>query len=809
MTLNYPFQKIEKKWQAYWEKNGLNKTPTQVNSSNKYYILPQLPYPSGEGLHVGHTSVYTPCDVYARFKRMQGKKVLQVIGWDSFGLPAENFAVKNNVHPRLRTEQSIANFESQIRALGCSLDWERSTSSHLPSYYKWTQWFFLLLYKKGLAYRKEQSVNWCPGCQTVLADEQTVTGQEDARRICERCETVVEQRSMAQWFFKITAYADRLSQDLDKLDWPAESVKRQKDWIGRSEGAKIKFPILAPQFSSNFIEVFTTRPDTFFGVTFLVLAPDGPFVKEYLAKFPNALEVKEYIVKSSHKTELERQADKSKTGVDTGLKVINPFNHKEVPVFVADFVLGGFGTGAVAGVPGSDERDFEFAFEYNLPIIRVVKGSSGRGGEINSIEEVETDPGVAINSSFLDGLSTREAMKKAIEYAEDNGFGEATVSYRLRDWSISRQRFWGAPIPILYDPQGHPHPVPEDDLPVLLPEDVDFKPTGESPLKYSLDFQNGVEERYGKGWRREVDTLDTFVCSSWYYYRYLDPHNKDAFASPEALKTWMPVDFYLGGREHVNGHLLYSRFFTKVLFDAGLVDFEEPFPRHRHQGTIWGEDNRIMSKRYGNVINPTQVMEEFGADTLRLYHLFLGPLEASKPWNVEGIKGVARFLARVYRLSAQIMAGTVVDRPTCQLANEITPDLEDLRFNVAIAKMMTLLNVYEKTSVSRASFEVFLKILAPFAPHLAEELWEKLGYTTSIHLETWPVFPVMENAEVTVVVQVNGKLRGTLNMPTVQAMVQQEVDEQARNLLGDRWPVEQSQIIFVPGKLINFVVKSK
>src|SRR3989344_324926 len=438
-TSNFDHQSIEKKWQNIWEEQGLHTTPKDVSRKDKFYILPQLPYPSGEGLHVGHTSVYTPCDVYARFQRMQGKKVLQVIGWDSFGLPVENFAIKHNVHPRERTEATLSTFESQIRALGCALDWERSVASHSPEYYKWTQWFFLFLYERGLAYRKQQSVNWCPSCQTVLANEQTTLDSTSTVRVCERCETKVEQRDMAQWFFKITDYADRLSADLDKVDWPAESVKRQRDWIGRSEGAQIKFSIFNSQFPKSCIEVFTTRPDTFFGCTFLVLAPDGPFVKQNVESFPKAEEVKDYIQKVQFKTELERQSDKTKTGMATGLSVINPFNQEEIPVYVADFVLGSVGTGAVAGVPGHDTRDFEFAKVYDLPVRRVVLGPNGKGTPIEKVEDVEMELGIAVNSGFLDGLATEEAKSKAITYAKDNGFGESKVTYRLRDWSVSRQ----------------------------------------------------------------------------------------------------------------------------------------------------------------------------------------------------------------------------------------------------------------------------------------------------------------------------------------------------------------------------------
>ncbi|MDD2758613.1 MAG: leucine--tRNA ligase, partial [Patescibacteria group bacterium] len=784
---SYNPKKIENKWQKFWSKEKTFKTPADATRVDKFYILPQLPYPSGSGLHVGHAEVYTACDIYARFQRMKGKKVLQVIGWDAFGLPAENYAIKTNVHPRKSTDQAIDMFREQIKALGVSVDWARETGSHQPDYYKWTQWFFLLFYKRGLAYRKKQAVNWCDSCKTVLANEQ-VTNEGK----CERCDTAVSQREMEQWYLKITEYADRLLADLDKLDWPEETKKRQKDWIGRSEGAEIQFTVHSSQFTevNSVIEVFTTRPDTLFGATFMVLAPEHDLIQKLSArggsafggKIENWDEVRAYIEKTKLKTDLDRQTQKEKTGVELkGIKAINPANNEELPIFIADYVLATYGFGAIMAVPAHDSRDYEFAVKYGLLIHEVVASVSK--SEVRSLKSATAfeGEGVAVNSDFLNGLNTEDASKKMIDWLEKEGIGKRKIQYKLRDWSVSRQRFWGAPIPVLYDEKGGLHPVPEEDLPVILPDDVDFKPTGESPLNYSKNFNKGVEKKYGKGWRREPDTLDTFMCSSWYYYRYLDPHNDKAFASPEALKTWMPVDFYLGGPEHVNSHLLYSRFFTKVLFDAGYINFDEPFLVHRHQGLILGEDNRKMSKRWGNVINPTDVINEYGADTMRVYEMFMGPLEADKPWDTNGVKGIRRFLERIWALRGKVTATTVIpakagivvgdDKQVTHLTHltlkKVTADLEKLRFNTAIAKMMELINEIQKEEkISEDNFALLVQMLSPFAPFIAEELWQELGHKKSISAEPWPEYDekLAKETEVTLAVQVNGKLRDTLTV---------------------------------------------
>ena len=836
----YNPKEVEQKWQKRWEEQGLFKTPKDAGKNNKMYILPQLPYPSGSGLHVGHAEVYTACDIYARYQRMTGRKVLQVMGWDAFGLPAENYAIKTNIHPRISTNKAIDTFREQIKILGVSVDWDREVGSHNPDYYKWTQWFFLLMYKRGLAYRKKQSVNWCDGCKTVLANEQVTTEGK-----CERCETIVVQRDMEQWFLKITDYADRLDKDLDRVDWPAETKQRQRNWIGRSEGATIRFPIVIPSEvegslgikskrdsstalrsgrNGSVVEVFTTRPDTVFGATYLVLTPEHELIQSLKSEVKNWKEVEKYIAETKLKTELDRQTQKEKTGVELkGIKAINPASGEEIPVWIADYVLATYGTGAVMAVPAHDERDFEFAKKFGLEIKMVVCPNYPEP-VCPILENAFVGEGHAVGSDFLDSLPTKDAKKKIIQWLEKNGHGEKKVTYKLRDWSVSRQRFWGAPIPMLYDEKGDLHPVPEEDLPVVLPDDVDFKPTGQSPLNYSEKFHKGVEKKYGKGWKREADTLDTFMCSSWYYYRYLDPHNDKKFASPESLKAWMPVDFYLGGEEHVNGHLLYARFFTKVLYDAGYIDFDEPFTVHRHQGLILGEDNRKMSKRWTNVINPTDVVNEFGADTMRIYEMFMGPLEQTKPWSTDGVRGVRRFLERVWRLQEKFEIRTKKSEGNSKLEirnsesdslvhktiKKVGDDCGKLQFNTAIAKMMELTNAFMKEeAIAPAHFEIFLKLLSPFAPHLAEEMWSALGHKKSICLESWPEYDESKLVDetITMVVQVNGKVRASLS---VAANISED-DAKSQALAQDnvkKWLVgkEPKKVIVVPGKLVSIVV---
>ena len=820
MKILYNYRDIEQHWQAEWEKHKLYDTPEGVIKENKYYILPQLPYPSGSGLHVGHAEGYTACDIFARFQRMRGKKVLQVIGWDAFGLPAENFAIKSNVHPRINTDTAIDNFRKQIKSLGISVDWNREVGSHNPDYYKWTQWFFLLFYKRGLAYRRKQSVNWCESCKTVLANEQVVEGK------CERCGTEILQKQMEQWYLKITDYADRLHKDLDKVDWPKESVKRQRDWIGKKEGVEVSFKLSVPgqEEGKHAVAVFTTRPDTIFGVTFLTISPE--VAKKWIDAGWKASEiVRQYVTTSLNKTGQQRlKGAGDKTGEFTDVYAINPVNSEKVPVWVADYVLADVGTGAVMGVPAHDERDSDFAKKFNLPVKYVIRST-----ENNTVlkDHPFVDDGILIDSDPYTDLPSSEAREKIVAWLSEKKLGKKTVTYKLRDWSVSRQRFWGAPIPMVYDPEGKLHAVKEEDLPVILPDDVDFKPTGQSPLTYSDIFQKGVEEKYGKGWKREVDTLDTFMCSSWYYFRYLDPHNDKAFASPESLKAWMPVDFYIGGTEHVTGHLLYSRFFTKVLFDAGIIDFDEPFLMHRHQGTILGEDNRKMSKRWGNVINPTDVVEKYGADTMRVYEMFMGPLEQDKSWNDGAVQGVRRFLTRVFVLASDEKKSCAkktsgeLERLLHKTIKQVTEDTAKLKFNTAIAKFMEFTNQWarEGFELSRTDTALFLMLLAPYAPHVAEELYQQIRkqqtahreqYFTSIHSQPWPVFDesLVKEDIATVVIQVNGKVRGTVEVDRQTANSKEQIVEMTKVHEGVRKHLEGKEIrkeIFVPGKLINFV----
>jgi leucyl-tRNA synthetase len=1153
----YNPKEIESKWQRYWEEHKTFSTPDDATIENKCYILPQLPYPSGSGLHVGHAEVYTACDIYARYQRMKGKKVLQVFGLDSFGLPAENYAIKTNVHPSQTIDESGANFVSQVKALGASVDWDRFVRSSDPSYYKFTQWFFLLMYERGLAYRKKQAVNWCESCKTVLANEQVADGH------CERCSTEIIQKEMEQWYLRITDYADKLLEGLDRIDWPEETKKRQKDWIGRSEGCEVDFALQhSGTDARDKVTVFTTRPDTLFGVTFLVLAPEGQYVQGLKSGIENWDEVQTYIDETAKKTDLDRQVNQEKTGVELkGVKAINPANGEEIPVWIADYVIATYGTGAIMAVPAHDERDFAFAKKFEIEVKEVVAKQLGDrleageerksaraicvrdgkmlltfntimkeyilpGGGIENFEtpteavlrelaeetgyvntrvvrslgavehnyfhnylkkncrsivhsffvelldeetvnrtpkeiektefmwlpieeakeklkknartftrEIEfisryeknedtcfSDYGVVIHSDFLNGLTTEEATSAMIDWLEKEGKGKRKIQYKLRDWSVSRQRFWGAPLPMLsneeYRMQNaeysnsperviHVHawgansqshfrnwlrteeetlgiesitpslpnaempdreqwkatiaevvtdntentvltgrslgaftaleiagqqkfrklvliaptlPIPEwkeqfaravsdlgaqkkvldfvqddldysaiekncgeivvflstndpyiplqaseqflrekfprcrivcmrqaghfgsddgfdtfpelleeikrevrldlqpavfSDLPVILPNDVDFKPTGQSPLTYSPSFQDGVEEKYGKGWKREVNTLDTFMCSSWYFFRYLDPHNEEAFASPEALKKWMPVDFYLGGAEHVNGHLLYARFFTKVLFDAGYIDFDEPFTVHRHQGLILGPDGRKMSKRWGNVVNPTDVVEQYGADTMRMYEMFMGPLEEDKPWDENGVRGVRRFLDRVWNLQERLENGNFeleinLERKLQQTIKKVGDDLDSLGFNTAIAKLMELVNeMYKSEKIPVTYYELFITLLAPFAPHVTEELWSRLGHTDMLAFVDWPTYDESKLVSDTmnIAVQVNGKLRATVIVAsdaTEEGIKAQALAEE--NVIKWMEGKEPKKVIYVAGKIVSVVV---
>jgi len=746
----YNPKEIERKWQNIWENNPSLYAVNENSDKGKFYCLDMFPYPSGDGLHVGHVESYTATDIISRYQRLKGKNVLHPQGWDAFGLPAENYAIKTKTHPSTTTKKAIENFKKQIRMLGFSYDWSREVNSSDPEYYKWTQWFFLLLYKNGLAYKKKAKVNWCSKCQTVLANEQAEGG------VCERCETEVVQKDLEQWFFKITDFAEDLLSGLGNLDWPGSTKVAQKNWIGKSEGTEFEMKI---KNSEEKIEVYTTRVDTVFGMTYAVVAPEHPVIEKLKDKIENYKEVEKYIVDARKKTELERTAlQKEKTGRELkGIKVINPFNNEEIPVFVADYVIGHYGTGAVMAVPAHDERDFEFAKKNNLQTKEVIKSLDSR----SSIEkEAYVEDGILVNSEKHDGLTSEKAREEMTKWLEKNKIGKRKINYKLRDWLVSRQRYWGAPIPIIYCDKCGESPVPEKDLPVMLPTDVDFKPTGESPLNYSKEFHNVKCPKCGGVARRESDTMDTFVCSSWYYFRYADPKNEKEFASKEQIKKWLPVDLYVGGAEHTVLHLLYARFFTKVLNKLGYIDFDEPFKKLRHQGIILAEDGNKMSKSKGNVVNPNDVVEKYGADALRIFEMFMGPLEDAKPWNTKGIVGITRFLEKIWKINPDkiIEDNEKIRQGICsfalrddnelkerqqekareevkymdQLINKtickIGKDIENLKFNTAISELMIFVNSISTFGINKNNFEKFLILLSPFAPHLAEELWENLGH---------------------------------------------------------------------------------
>ena len=800
----YNHTKIEKKWQKEWEKQELYKTDEE-SDKKKFYILDMYPYPSGEGLHVGHVVGYTATDIYTRFKRMNGFNVLHPMGWDAFGLPAENYAIKTGMHPKDTTQKTTDIFRKQIQHLGLSYDWSREISTHTPEYYRWTQWFFLLLYENGLAERKFAKVNWCESCKTVLANEQVLSG------FCERCKNEIVQKNLEQWFFKITEFADALIDDLDDVDWPQSTVINQRNWIGKSEGAEIEFRIQNSEFR---ILVFTTRVDTLFGVTYIVLAPEHPLVARLLQDISNKKEVEAYVKETSTKTELERTAEsKEKNGVELrGVKAINPANKKEIPIFVADYVLTHYGTGAIMAVPAHDERDFEFAKKVKLSIVEVVRDKT-RNSKAGGVVRVYTGSGQLVNSGKFDGMDSGEAQEKILAYVK----GKKKTTYKLRDWLVSRQRYWGAPIPIVYDKQGKPHSIPKEYLPWLLPTDVEFKPTGISPLAESKELRGRVENIFGKGWRPEVDTMDTFVCSSWYFFRFADPKNEKEFASHEQIKKWLPVDLYMGGAEHTVLHLMYARFFTKVLEKLKYIDFKEPFSKLRHQGMILAEDGRKMSKSLGNITNPDEIVERFGADTMRIYEMFMGPLADSKPWNTQNIMGARRFIERIWRLQIKVKnqkssldKNKELDTLLHQTIKKVGSDIENLKFNTAISQMMILVNALEKaTVVNLSSYKILVQLVAPFAPHVAEELWQKMGGTDSVHKKEWPQFDESHIiAETyTIVVQINGKVRAKFEASTdlSEAQIKEKSlsMERIRKCLSGKKP---QRIIYVFGKIVNIVV---
>lgn len=960
MKKSYNPKAIEGKWQKEWSKQRFLQNSRK---KGKFYILDMFPYPSGDGLHVGHVENFTATDIYARFKQFQGYEVLRPMGWDAFGLPAENFAIKTGIHPKLKTLQSIKNFKRQMKSIGLSYDWDREINTSSPEYYKWTQWMFLFLYRNGLAYKKKAKVNWCDSCQTVLANEQVIDGK------CDRSGDIVAQKDLEQWFFKITDFIEPTSSKtgekvsgllsgLEKIDWPESTKAAQKHWIGRSEGAEVTFCVAGTEEE---IHVFTTRLDTIYGCTYVVVAPEHPLISQQLAKnnqqIKNQAKVKKYLADTKKKTDLERtELNKKKTGVRLdGVEVIHPFTGARLPVYVADYVLGTYGTGAVMGVPAHDERDFEFAKKYGLELKEVVapnfvlegesaprknvdnverdtvsviiENAQGKilliqegneyyfpGGGIEKGESAEkalsreikeetgytdlaiekvifqnlfcygfrqsknrnnrsrdtfyyvklrsekrvkcevdegrhmivwenkedvekkitwkhhnfvwksfqnescfTEDGVLVDSGEFSGLFGAVAREKMSVWLRKEKLGKKVVNYRLRDWLISRQRYWGAPIPIIYCDDCGAVPVPEKDLPVKLPTDVDFRPTGESPLVRSKSFHKVVCPKCKKKARRESDTMDTFVCSSWYYLRFADPKNTKTFASKKNLEKYLPVDFYMGGAEHTVLHLLYARFFTKALMKYGYVGFDEPFQKLRHQGIILAQNGQKMSKSKGNVVNPDQVVTEFGADSLRLYEMFMGPLEDMKAWNTGSIIGVRRFLEKVWKLQDrvsnikhQVSRDKKVESLLHKTIQKVTLDLDGLKFNTAISSLMILVNVLEKEDhLSLITYQTSLLLLSPFAPHIAEELWSKVGEKKSIFLAAWPKYDAVKTEEETVniVVQVNGKLRALLSLPAdIREEDARKIAESDDNVMKQLQGKTIRKTIFVPGKLINFVV---
>lgn len=804
--MSFNHQQIEKKWQKYWADHSTFKT-IEEKSKPKFYALDMFPYPSGAGLHVGHPEGYTATDILSRFKRMQGYNVLHPMGWDAFGLPAEQYALDTGNDPAEFTEKNIATFKRQIQELGFSYDWDREINTTDPDYYKWTQWIFIQLYNKGLAYIDEVPVNWCPALGTVLANEEVIDGKS------ERGGHPVVRRPMKQWMLKITEYADRLIDDLEEVDWPENIKDMQRHWIGRSEGAEVDFTIKG---TDKQFRVFTTRPDTLFGATYTVLAPEHHLVKEITTDEQRAV-VESYLHEVEVKSDLERtDLAKEKTGVFTGAYAVNPINGKEIPVWIADYVLSSYGTGAIMAVPAHDERDYEFAKKFNLPIIPVLEG-----GDIE--KEAFTGDGPHINSDFLNGLGKADAIAKAIEWLKEKGVGEKKVSYRLRDWLFSRQRYWGEPIPVIHWEDGTITTVPEEELPLKLPKTKDIRPsgTGESPLANIEEWVNVVDPVTGKKGRRETNTMPQWAGSSWYFLRFIDPKNEHKLADPELLKRWLPVDIYIGGQEHAVLHLLYARFWHKVLFDLGVVPTKEPFQKLFNQGMILGEGNEKMSKSKGNVVNPDDIIESHGADTLRLYEMFMGPLEASIPWSTNGLDGARRFLDRIWRLyttdegtlteKVQDSEDSTLEKSYHQTVKKVTDDFEHIRFNTAISQMMVFINDCYKAEVIPTEYaEGFVKMLAPIAPHLAEELWEVLGHTDSIAYEPWPTFDEskLEDDEIEVVVQVNGKVRSKVKVAkdaTKQLLEQiAQEDEKVKEFTEGKQIVK---VIAIPGKLVNIVVK--
>ena len=800
--MNYDYKSIEQRWQEKWDEANAFRAK-QDFSLPKYFALVEFPYPSGQGLHVGHPRPYTALDIVSRKKRMQGYNVLFPMGWDAFGLPTENYAIKNKIHPKIVTEKNVARFKSQLKALGLSFDWSREINTTAPDYYKWTQWIFLQLFKKDLAYKKEMAVNFCTSCKVVLANEEVVNG------VCERCQSEVIRKVKSQWMLKITEYADRLISDLDGLDYIERVKTQQINWIGKSKGAEIDFSTTA----GDKLRVYTTRCDTLFGATYMVIAPEHELINKWAPKLTNIDEIEAYKKEAAKKSDFERtELVKDKTGVELcGVKAINPATGKEIPIFISDYVLAGYGTGAIMAVPAHDDRDWDFAKKFNLPIIEVVAG-----GNVQEAAFTDVETGKLVNSGFLNGLEVADAKAAMVSFLEKEGIGKEKTNFKLRDWVFSRQRYWGEPIPLVNCEKCGWVAIPEDQLPVELPEVDSYEPTanGESPLSLMDEWVNCKCPQCGGNAKRETDTMPQWAGSSWYFLRYCDPDNSEALASPEALKYWMPVDWYNGGMEHTTLHLLYSRFWSKFLYDIDTLPYKEPYLKRTSHGMILGENGEKMSKSRGNVVNPDDIIRDYGADTMRLYEMFIGDFEQSAPWNTQSIKGCKRFLERFYNL-LDIVDGNgftpELEKHIHKLIKKVTDDIDSMKFNTAIAAMMGTLNtIYDIGKITKDELAVLAKILSPFAPHLAEEIYAALGNTDLVSIAKWPQYDESKTVEDTIElpVQINGKVKATVKVANGAAkddvIAVAKADDKVKAAIDGKTIVKE---IVVPGKIINIVVK--
>ncbi len=801
----YNHKVVEKKWQKVWDDEKAF-AATNDYSKPKFYALVEFPYPSGQGLHVGHPRPYTALDIVARKRRMQGYNVLYPMGWDAFGLPTENYAIKNNIHPKIVTKNNVARFKDQLHALGYSFDWDREINTTDPEYYKWTQWIFLKLFKAGLAYKKEMPINWCPSCKVGLANEEVVGG------CCERCGAEVVRKVKSEWMLKITEYADKLIDGLDSVDYVERVKVSQKNWIGRSNGAEVDFPLAGKE---DKLRIYTTRCDTLFGVTYMVVAPEHPYLDKYQSEITNWDEIVAYREAAAKKSDFERaELAKDKTGVMiSGLKAVNPVNGEEVPIWVSDYVLMSYGTGAIMAVPGHDDRDWEFAKKFHMPIIQVV-AKDKEEVDINAAAFTDVATGVLINSGFINGLEVKDAQAKMIAFLEENGIGTAKTNYKLRDWVFSRQRYWGEPIPIVECEKCGFVPIDESELPLLLPEVDSYMPTdnGESPLAAMTDWVNTTCPCCGGPAKRETDTMPQWAGSSWYFLRYCDPANKEALASKEALNYWMPVDWYNGGMEHTTLHLLYSRFWHKFLYDQNVVTCEEPYKKRTSHGMILGENGEKMSKSRGNVVNPDDIVREYGADTLRTYEMFIGAFELAASWSEDGVKGCRRFLDRVWKLQDFVTdeEGYSKDLETKmhQTIKKVSNDFENLKYNTGIAAMMALINeFYKKNSITKGELRTFIILLNPVAPHITEEMWEKLGCNGRVYQQTWPEYDEAKTVESTVeiAVQINGRIKATIAID--KDADKDSVIAKAKEEIADKLTGNIVKEIYVPGRIVNIVMK--